>query len=162
MPTRVLDWCGTTAAALPAVLVTAATLTFVVAHRQYGDAASSGPYRNSAEAAAAGDAARVLRFLRMGDDPTRIHLVRPHLISADIIKVTTLEAAMWSRELGMIQLLDGEGGIVDPDQRRDLACLAFDLDLPQVKTYLGPDTACVRGMTLKRLAERSSSEPTNE
>ena len=162
MPTRVLGWCGATAAALPAVLVTAAMLTFVVAHWEYRDGMSSTPYQNSAEAAAAGDAARVLRFLRMGDDPTRIHLVRPYLISPDIIKVTTMEAAMWSRELGMIRLLDGEGAIVDPDQRRDLACLAFDLDLPDVKEYLGHAATCVRGLTLKRLAARSSSEPTNE
>lgn len=154
--TSVVGWFGVFSAALPSVLVTGAMLTVAARHAQMSEVQAAAFYRNSAEAAAAGDAARALRFLRMGDDPTRIHRVRPHLISANILKVTTMEAAMWSRQIDMIRALDREGAIVDPDQRRDLACLAFDLDLPEVKRYLAADAACVRGAAIERIIERSA------
>jgi hypothetical protein len=116
-------------------------------------------YQNSAEAAVAGDAARMLRFLRMGDDPTRIHGVRPHLTTGAAVKLTTMEAAVWSRQIGMVRVLDRQGAIVDADQRRDLACLANDLDLPEVKRYLAAAAACVRGATIERIIERSVESP---
>jgi hypothetical protein len=129
--------------------------------RRGGHPFSAPPLRNSAEAAATGDAAAVLRFLRMGDDPTRIHLVRPEIISSQILKVTTVEAAMWSQHFEMIQLLDQEGAIVDPDQRRELACLAADRDMPEVAAYLAADVQCVRGAAIDRIIARSKPPTSN-
>ena len=156
MSTNALGWVGVLSAAVPSVVVTGAMLLVVARHAQMSEVRAAALYQNSAEAAAAGDAARALRFLRMGDDPTRIHAVRPHLISGNVLKVTTMEAAMWSRQIDMIRALDREGAIVDPDQRRDLACLAFDLDLPEVRRYLAADAACVRGAAIERIIERSA------
>lgn len=119
-------------------------------------------YRNSAEAAAAGDAAAMLRMMRMGDDPTRIRPVRPEFISSQIELTTTLEAAMWSRRPEMIPLLDDTGAIVDDDQRRELACLAFDLGLPDVVEYLGTDAPCVKGAAIARIVARSRPEQAND
>lgn len=154
--TNTLGWAGALLAALPSVLIAAAMVSIVARQWQMSDVRAAALYQNGAEAAAAGDAARVLRFLRMGDDPTRIHSVRPQFISGNILKVTTMEAAMWSRQIDMIRALDREGAIVDPDQRRDLACLAFDLDLPAVKRYLDADVACVRGAAIARIIERTA------
>jgi hypothetical protein len=162
MSNRTLAWLGIVPVTLPAVFVTA-SMVAVVAHQvRMSSPVSTLIYRNSAEAAAAGDPARVLRFLRMGDDPTRIRAVRPELISGQVLRVTTLEAAMWSRQVDMIRVLDREGAIVDPDQRRELACLASDLDLPDVKSYLAPEEPCVPGAIMKRIIARSSSQPTHE
>jgi hypothetical protein len=116
------------------------------------------PLRNSAEAAAAADPAAMLRFIRAGDDPTRIHAVRPGLISSQILKATTVEAAMWSRRVEMIRLLDRERAIVGDAQRRELACLAADLDMPDVVAYLAPDVQCERGVAVREIVRRSTPE----
>src|SRR2546426_3664175 len=82
----------------------------------------SGP-RNSAEAAAMGNIAAMLQFLRIQDDPTRAHPVRQAIISPEVRWATTLEAALWSRHEETIDILDREGFLVGADQRRYLACL---------------------------------------
>jgi hypothetical protein len=58
----------------------------------------------------------------------------------------------------MIRVLDREGAIVGADERRQLACLAQDLDLPDVANYLAPNQACVRGAALERIIARSKPE----
>ena len=118
---------------------------------------------NSAEAAAIGDAAATIRFLRSGDDPTRVHPLRPWVISPNVLRATTLEAAMWARRRELIELLDREGTIVGSGARQELACLAMDLALPDVVDYLMPDgVSCVPGAVLQRVVDRTaqgSSEP---
>jgi hypothetical protein len=156
MSIKAWSWAGVAAAALPPALVTVVMLSVIAEQVETSDVRAAAVYRNSAEAAAAGDAARALRFLRMGHNPTRIQPVRPHLISPDVLQVTTLEAAMWSRQIDLIRALDREGAIVDPDQRRDLACLAFDLDLLDAQRYLAADVTCERGAAIKRIIERSA------
>jgi hypothetical protein len=145
-------------AALPIVVVTGATLWVAAGECRGRNYLAAPPFRNSAEAAAAGDAATALRRLRMGDNPTRIYPIRAEVISSRILNATTLEAAMWSRHIEMIRALDREGAIVDDDQRRQLACLALDLDLPDVATYLAPAHTCVRGAAIERIIARSKPE----
>jgi hypothetical protein len=115
---------------------------------------------NSAEAAGMASAVHVLRFLRMGDDPHRVHPIRPEIISSAVQRATTLEAAMWSRQLGLIQLLDREGAIVGRDERRALACLAADLKVEDVARYLAPEgTAfCEPGKAYDDVLARTSGE----
>jgi hypothetical protein len=111
--------------------------------------------RNSAEAAALRDPAAMLQFLRRGDNPSRPYPVRPHIISSSVVRATTLEAALWARSVEMIHLLDRIGAIVDQDQRRQMACLAADLQLPEVQAYLWAADACKPGEALRRVVARS-------
>jgi hypothetical protein len=149
---------GAVLTAVPIVLVTAGMLWVAAGERRGRNDLGAPPFRNSAEAAAAGDAPTALRFLRMGDNPSRMHPIRGDIISSKIRNATTLEAALWSRHIEMIRVLDREGAIVDADQRRELACLALDLELPEVADYLAPERACVPGAALERIIARSRPE----
>ena len=142
--------------ALPPLLATAWALTIATGERSGRRPFGAAAFRNSAEAAAAGDAATMLRLIRLGDNPTWVHQVHPDLISSRIVRVTTLEAAMWARTIHIIRALDREGAIVGDDQRRELACLAHDLDLADVAEYLAPAAACVEGEAMKRVVARSA------
>jgi hypothetical protein len=149
-----------TSTALAALVVPLVAATLWIGWIAAGEAAgvrpfSAPPLRNSAEAAAAGDAAAMLRFLRMGDNPTRIYPIDPSLISSTVQYATTLEAALWSRRVDPIRLLDRQGAIVGVDARRELACLAADLDLPDVVAYLAPHHLCVPGAALSRIQART-------
>jgi acetamidase/formamidase len=104
------------------------------------------------------DAGGVLRFLRHGEDPHAVHPVRSEIISSAILRATTVEAAMWSRQVEMIKLLDREG-IIGDEQRASLACLAVDLHVDEVVEYLAPGgaSACQPGQALARVAARTHS-----
>ena len=112
--------------------------------------------RNSAEAAGLARAADVLRFLRMGEDPQDVYAVRPEIISSAVLRVTTLEAAMWSRQVELVKLIDGQSAI-GRDERAALACLALDLGVDDVAEYLAPDGIghCEPGQALERVMGRS-------
>jgi hypothetical protein len=152
------------AISLPVVAATAWMLVIMAGERAGAAPFSAPPWRNSAEAAAAGDAATMLLLIRQGDDPTRVHHVPPGLISSAIARVTTLEAAIWSRSISMIRVLDREGAIVGADQRHDLACLAVDLDAPETADYLVPaaQRTCVPGRAADRVAQRSRVESAHD
>ncbi len=112
--------------------------------------------RNSAEAAGMGNAAQVLRFLRRGDDPRQVYPIHPSIISSSVLQATTLEAAMWSRQLALIRLLDREATIAGTDERSGLACLARDLGVDDVVEYLAPDgISCEPGQALERVVART-------
>ena len=113
--------------------------------------------RNSAEAAALASASDLLRFLRSGEDPHRVYDVRAEVISSAIARATTVEAAMWSRQLEMVQLLDREGAIPSGPERRALTCLAADLQIEEIVEYLAPDEIgdCESGVAIGRVAART-------
>ena len=113
--------------------------------------------RNSAEAAALGSPSHLLRFLGRGEDPHRVYDVRTEVISSAVARATTLEAAMWSRQLEMIQLLDREGAIPLGPDRRALACLAADLQMEEIVEYLVPEgtSDCESGVAIGRVAART-------
>jgi hypothetical protein len=115
--------------------------------------------RNSAEAAGLGRAAELLRFLEDGEDPHAVYPVRPEILSSAILRATTVEAAMWSRQVEMIKLLELEGAIDGSDERAALACLAADLEIDDVVEHLAPGGAsgCEQGQALARVAARTSS-----
>jgi hypothetical protein len=129
-----------------------------------GERAGAAPFagvipRNSAEAAGLGRASELLRFLRQGQDPRAVYPVRPEILSSAILRATTVEAAMWSRQLEMIDLLEREGAIAGTDERRALACLAADLKIDDVVEHLAPDgvSGCESGQALARVTARTSS-----
>lgn len=149
-------------AALTMPLAAAAImLVLVVSGERLGATPFSGMVpANSAEAAGMGSAVHVVRFLRMGEDPNRVYPVRPEIISSAVLKATTLEAAMWSRQIELVQLLDREGAIVGDQRRRELACLAADLRVDDVVVYLSPDGVahCDAGKAFERVLARTSGE----
>ena len=121
-----------TLALLAPLGVAAAAVVLVAAGERLGAAPLTGLVpQNSAEAAGLASAGEVLRFLRRGDDPRRVYAVRPEIISSAVRRVTTLEAAMWSRQLELVQLLDGLVAF-DRGERAALACLAADLRIDDV------------------------------
>jgi hypothetical protein len=150
---RLVAW----ALALPACAAFAAVLAIAGAERAGRGVLAGAPPSNLAEAAATGRADDVVRRLRRGEDPQRVYDLRPEAISSVVLKATTLEAAIWSRQRLMIELLDREGAIVDEAHRRELACLAADLDSPDVVEYLSPGGApgCARGEVFNRVLART-------
>lgn len=99
------------------------------------------PPANLAEAAATGRGDDVVRRIDVGEDHQRVYDLRPEVISSAVVRATPVEAAMWSRQLLMVQLLDRAGAIADDEQRRTLACLAADLELEDIVEYLSPAAA---------------------
>ena len=114
--------------------------------------------QNSAEAAGLAHAGDVLRFLQEGEDPRQVYTIRPEIISSAVRRATTLEAAMWSRQLELVQLLD-RWDAFDQDERAALACLGADLRVDDIVEYLAPDGTghCEPGEALERVLARSRS-----
>ena len=114
--------------------------------------------QNSAEAAALANAGELLRFMRRGENPHAVYPVRPEVISSAILRATTVEAAMWSRQVEMIRLLEREGAIDGGEERTALACLAADLQIDDVLEHLAPDglSGCEPGQALARVTARTN------
>jgi len=83
--------------------------------------------------------------------------VRPDIISSAVTRVTTGEAAVWSRRGRLVLLVRSLGGIPDEPTRAHLACLAADLGAGEVLAQLSPDRApsCRAGETLRAIEARS-------
>ena len=114
--------------------------------------------RNSADAAALGSTSDLLRFLRRGEDSHRVYDVRTDVMSSAIGRATTLQAAMWLRQLEMVQLLDRRVAIPSGLEGTALACLAADLQIEEVSEYLVPGgiSDCEFGVAIGRIAARTS------
>jgi hypothetical protein len=115
------------------------------------------PPGNLAEAAGTGRADDVVRRLRLREDPFRVYGLRPDVISSIVLRATPAEAAMWSRQLPMVQLLDREGVLGDASRRHEMTCLAADLDLQDIVAYLSPGgpPECVRGQAMDAVRART-------
>ena len=103
-----------------------------------------------------GNAAEMLRRLQQGESPSRIVVIRPEIISGAETRVTTLEAAVYSRKVQNVRLLDDRGAIVGADTRQALACLAQDLEATDIVEYLSPGSApaCEPGAARVRIRSR--------
>jgi hypothetical protein len=111
---------------------------------------------NIAEAAGLGRGAEVLRFLHEGADPAVVMAVDPDIISSSITRVTALEAAVWSRRVQMIRMLDRRQ-LIPGAARARLACLARDIRSADIAEYLGnpPPHACEAGATQRAIETRA-------
>jgi hypothetical protein len=117
------------------------------------------PPANLAEAAAAGRGDDVARRLHLGEDLHRIYRLRPEASYSPVLRATPVEAAMWSGQLLMVQLLDREGAIADGAHRQELACLAADLEVDEeIVAYLSPDgpPRCVPQQARERVLARAA------
>ncbi|HEY1303460.1 MAG TPA: hypothetical protein VGF24_07935 [Vicinamibacterales bacterium] len=145
------------AAVVPPCAATFALIVFVIVESSGHTISSEGPLRNLAEAAAMGSSSEVVRLLAAGEDPNRMVTVRPYVISSSITRVTALEAAVWYRSALLMKVLDRAGAIVDRDSRDHLTCLAGDLGVDEIVSYLSPKDPprCVPGETLDAILARS-------
>jgi hypothetical protein len=125
--------------------------------------AAAGP-ANLAEAAAGGRADDVVRRLRASEDPLRVYQLRPDVISSVVLRATPMEAAIWSGRLPVVQLLDGGGAIADAAHRREIACLAADMEMDDMVEYLSPGgpPECVPRQAYERVLARTPREPPND
>ncbi len=86
-----------------------------------------------------GRASDLLRFVWLGQRPDEVLPLRPSIVSSQVQHATILEAAIWSRQLVLVRLLDAQNAIMDQAARHHLACLAVDIQLDDVIGYLAPD-----------------------
>jgi hypothetical protein len=142
--------------AAPPALALGGVLTVAAAERAGFRLLAPPAPRNSAEAAAVGDAASTLQLLAR-ERPGIVHRLRPGLLSDGIAAATTVEAAVWSRQLELIEVLDDRSLVTaDPGGRMALACLAVDVDAEEIALYLaGAEPACEPGAALSRMRARS-------
>ena len=116
---------------------------------------TNGTPRNIAEAAGLGSGAEVVRLLRRGEQATRVLPVRPEILSSDVQQATALEAAVWSRSVELVRLLD-DAGAIPAGERRRLACLARDLEVEDLIEYLDEDdAACTPGAVADEVMART-------
>lgn len=144
-------------AALAAPVVAATWLLAAVAVAEMGGRSllSMGPPRNVAEAAGMASAGELLRRIGLGEGPGAIHDVRREIISSAFTRVSALEAAVGTRRVELVRLLDRRGFITGA-MRGHLACLASDIHVKDIVDALAPGGAsCVDGATLERVAGRT-------
>jgi hypothetical protein len=143
------------ATAVPAILATMLVVVFA-AFESSGTTLSAIAPANVAEAAALGLGGETLRRVRMGEDATARLDVRSEVISSSVKIVTALEAAVFARQVELIRMFDRRGSIADPALRRDLVCLAADLDVRDIVEYLGAAEAatCPPGAARAAIVQR--------
>ena len=142
---------------VPPMLAIVCVVLVGVAERSGTTIFGSQPPANLAEAAALGRADDVVRRLDLGEDHQRVYDLRPEVISSTVLRATQTEAALWSRRLPIVRLFD-RAGAIDTARRRELACLAADLDLEDVVEYLSPAAPprCAPGTARDRVLKRSA------
>jgi hypothetical protein len=145
------------AVALPPMVSVAAVALFVALEAAGNRSITMAP-ANIAEAAGLANASEVLRLLRSGEDVSRVMPARPEVISSAIPRISALEAAVWSRQVELVHMLDDEGAIPG-DERRRLACLAADLQIGDIVEYLSPKAAppCVAGQVEQEIRGRPAA-----
>lgn len=114
---------------------------------------------NMAEAAAMGNAAETVRRLSFGESPYGVEDVRGDILQSDPLRVTPLEAAVYSKKLELIRLLDSRGLLFADEVRGSLACLAGDIGAGDIGEYLQRErpveceSGAARGRILDRMKE---------
>jgi hypothetical protein len=148
--------------AIPLVLGTA-RLGWMVVAEGVGVVAEDRVPLNIAEAAGLENASEVVRRMRLGEDPVRVLPVRPHVISSSVPLASAIEAAVWSRQVELLELFDREGAAIDERSRAELACLAADISADDLWEYLTMDRAvtCEKDAALKRIQARAKAQPTS-
>lgn len=145
--------------ALPALAATGVLTLNSLVERRGGLLFAIEPPRNSAEAAALGDAAATIRYLTHGEDPLAVHPIRPDAISSTMRRATTAEAMILSRRSQMLILLEDRGVLRDPAVRAALACLAADIGQNEAVGLLfaSAPPSCEPGAALQRVLARSAA-----
>ena len=145
------------ALAAPPLLAAILILAIAMTERAGGTLFPAVTPRNSAEAAGIARAALLLRFLESGQDPARVHEIDPSLISSSVLRASTLEAAVYSRQVGIIEMLDHRGAFNDDQRRQSVKCLAVDLAAADIAAFLtrAGDPPCVPNAEQERVLQRT-------
>lgn len=149
------------AVAVPPIVAALTLVALMVTERAGGTLFADLYPRNSAESAGMAHAASLMQYLEEGADPARVHEVDAAIISSAVLRATTLEAAVWSRQVGIIELLDYRGAFRDDRRRQAIACLAADLKASDIAEYLTRpgDPACVPQAEYERVLRRTAVPP---
>jgi hypothetical protein len=118
--------------------------------------------RNSAEAAGMARAASLLAYLESNQDPARIYEIDPAIISSSVLRASTLEAAVFARQVGIIAMLDHRGAFSDDRRRQAVRCLAEDIEASDIADYLtrAGDPPCEPKAENERVLQRTRDLPT--
>lgn len=125
-------------AVVPVLAATLLPAAYAVAEWRGQPPLAYPPPRNVAEAAGMGLEADMLRMLREGQDPARPLPVGPHVISSEITRVSALEAAVWTRRVQLVRLLQREGLLESAVTRQHVACVATAIGAGDIVDYLFP------------------------
>ena len=110
-------------------------MAFIAAESAGLEPMSLGYPRNIAEAAALGSAADMMRFLNEGAEPVRVYPLRREVISGAVRHASGLEAAIWSGQVELVQVLD-ERYPIPLEERHRMICLARELGAADIESYL--------------------------
>lgn len=141
----------------PPLLAAALILAIVVTERAGGTLFPGVSPRNSAEAAGMARAASLLAYLESDQDPARVYEIDPAIISSSVLRASTLEAAVFSRQVGIIEMLDHRGAFSDDRRRQAVRCLAEDIQAADIAAYLtrAADPPCVPNAENERVLQRT-------
>lgn len=145
------------ALAAPPLLAAALILAIVVTERAGGTLFPGVTPRNSAEAAGLARAASLLAYLESNQDPTRVYEIDPAIISSSVQRASTAEAAVFSRQVGIIEMLAHRGAFDDDRQRLAIRCLAEDIQAADIAAHLtrAADPPCVPDAENERVLQRT-------
>jgi hypothetical protein len=89
-----------------------------------------------AEAVGLRDQGEVVRLIASGADPNRRYAVRNVFRDDETLAMSPLEAAVITREVYMMELVEDYGGIIDARNAAVLQCLAHALDVEDVRQFI--------------------------
>ena len=90
----------------------------------------------ASEAIVRRDQAEMARQILAGVDPNARYDVVDTVRAGEHYQLTPLEAAITTRELYMVELVVGYGGVVDRNNAPALACLAHAMHADEIEKYL--------------------------
>jgi hypothetical protein len=89
-----------------------------------------------AEAVGLRDQGEVVRLIANGADPNRRYAVRNVFREDETLAMSPLEAAVITREVYMMELVEHYGGVIDARNAAVLQCLARALDVEDVRRFV--------------------------
>lgn len=132
-PESLLPWC---VAMPPAIVAVMFALSGVAA--LLGGRPLIWPQQDITLAEAVGlrDQGEAVRLIVSGADPNRRYAVRNVFRDDETLAMSPLEAAVVTREVYMVELVENYGGVIDARNGAVLQCLARALDVEDVRQFI--------------------------
>ena len=146
--------------AVPCTAVTIVALVVVLGEAVGGQPLSSGRPDSPAEAAARANLPELARLSQFGIDPRRVYPIPPSYTDFSVSAATLPEAAVLSKNVGVVEYVERLGLLPDAGTRASLACLARDIGADEVVQHLTAATAgnpaCTPGAAIAAVRERTA------
>jgi len=126
-------WCVATPPAIVAILFALSGLAALVAGRPLIWPQTD---LTLAEAVGLRDQGEAVRLIMSGADPNRRYAVRNVFREDETLAMSPLEAAVITREVYMMELVEDYGGVIDARNGAVLQCLARALDVEDVRQFV--------------------------